>query len=137
MQNNLDDINRREKMLMNNIGMLNDNLHAQRQIIKDKNDMYGEPARGGGRSDFNGRIIQDFDNYAGPQDQGRERHGHGFDPKVYGANGKAIEDPMSQLEKAYNNNQRGGKSPVSKPSNNFSRRNENQKTGTTPLRNQE
>lgn len=91
----LDDINRREKMLMNNIGMINDNLHAQRQIIKDKNDIYGDQGRGGGRSDFNGRIIQDFDNYGGAQDQGRMRQGHGFDPKVYGPNGKAIEDPMS------------------------------------------
>lgn len=117
---------------MNNIGMLNDNLDAQRQIMNDKNDIYGGGHRGGGNKDFNGRIIQDFDNYGGGRNNGRGGHAHGFDPNIYGANGKALEDPMAQLEKAYQNNKRGGRSPYNNRQPNYSRRKENRRTGKTP-----
>lgn len=120
-------------MLMNNIGMLNDNLDVQRQIMNDKNDIYSGGQRGGPKKDFNGRIIQDFDNQRGGRGQRAQRgHAHGFDPNVYGANGKAIEDPIDQLEKAYQNNKRGGRSPHTQHAPKYSRRKENRRTGHTP-----
>lgn len=114
----LENINKREQRLMDNIDMLDDNLHMQREILGSHSNNNLPPKRGkrerdegrGGR--FNNKIVQDFDT----MNEGRTYDAGKYRDKVNTNNGMSSTSTAHTRRKE---NRRAGKTPPRRHNNTF------------------